>query len=323
MTKINKALSLTLAAVVSMPTLAENINTDDFSFGGRIEARGVLADSDFSDASRVRLNGQGKHEINDAITAVGKFEFEVTQDEDASTENDTRYLYVGAETAYGTVTYGTQDNAVTYLTNFTDMAEYFSGYTNGHITASDDRAEDTLLYSVTKGDLTFNASANLKATENGGGVMVAYKLLPSVELSAGYAATEGFDTNLNPNNIAGLDETESSDVYMIGARYTKDGFLLAGLVQTGSYGGSDFDAVDAYAAYAFGKNNVNVSYNYYSADDISELDINFVAFEYARYIDDVAVYASYKIAINSDTSAGPGHNNNSADEFVIGARYSF
>ncbi|NQZ92460.1 MAG: porin, partial [Moritella sp.] len=54
MTKINKALSLTLAAVVSMPTLAENINTDDFSFGGRVEARAALADSDFKDKSRVR-----------------------------------------------------------------------------------------------------------------------------------------------------------------------------------------------------------------------------------------------------------------------------
>ncbi|QUM90316.1 porin [Moritella sp. 36] len=323
MTKINKALSLTLAAIVSMPTLAESVNTDDFSFGGRVEARGVLADSDFSDASRVRLNGQGKHQINDDVTAVGKFEFELTQDNDtADTTNQTktRYLYVGAETAYGTVTYGTQDNAVTYLTNFTDMAEFFSGYTNENITASGDRAEDTILYSVTKGDFKFNASANLKATENGGGVMVAYQLLPNIEVSAGYAATEGFEKS--SSKIVGIDETESSDVYMLGARYTKDGFLLAGLVQGGSYGGSDFNAVDAYAAYAFGENNVNVSYNYYSVDDTNELDINFVAFEYARYIGDVAAYASYKVALNTDTSAGHGHNN-SADEFVLGARYSF
>ncbi|KXO09239.1 Outer membrane protein OmpU [Moritella sp. JT01] len=321
MTKINKALSLTLAAIVSMPTLAESINTDDFSFGGRVEARAVLTDSDFSDASRVRLNGQGKHQINEDITAIGKFEFEITQDEKESgttTKNNTRYLYVGAETAYGTLTYGTQDNAVTYLTDFTDMAEFFSGYTNENITASGDRSEDTVLYSVTNGDFKFNASANLKATENGGGVMVAYQLLPNIEVSAGYAATEGFEKNTS--SIVGIDETESSDVYMVGARYTKDGFLLAGLVQAGSYGGSDFNAVDAYAAYAFGKNNVNVLYNYYSADDTNELDINFVAFEYARYIGDVAAYASYKVALNSDTSAGYKYN---ADEFVVGARYSF
>ncbi len=42
----------------------------------------------------------------------------------------TRYAYAGVETAYGTLTYGTQDNAVTYLTDFTDMAEVYSGYTN-------------------------------------------------------------------------------------------------------------------------------------------------------------------------------------------------
>ncbi|SQD80200.1 porin [Moritella yayanosii] len=323
MKKINKALSLTLATLVSMPVLAENINTDNFSFGGRIEARAALADSDFTDKSRVRLNGQGKHEINDALTAIGKFEYELTQDSDetdTTVKNKTRYAYVGVETAYGTLTYGTQDNAVTYLTDFTDMAEYFSGYTNEEITASGDRAEDTILYSVSKGDLTFNASANLKTTENGGGLMVAYKLLPSVEVSAGYAATEGFGTN---SSDTFLDETESSDVYMIGARYTKDSLLVSGLVQTGSYGGSDFDAVDAFAAYSFGENTVNVSYNYYSADDTNELDVNFVAFEYARYIGDVAAYASYKVALNNDTSAGKGPNNNNADEFMIGARYSF
>jgi len=323
MNKINKALSLTLAAIVSMPTLAESVNTDDFSFGGRVEARGVLADSDFSDASRVRLNGQGKHEVNEDITAVGKFEYELTQvkdnGSDTTNQTKTRYLYVGAETAYGTVTYGTQDNAVTYLTNFTDMAEYFSGYTNEHITASGDRAEDTILYSVTKGDFKFNASANLKESENGGGVMVAYQLHQNIELSAAYAATEGFDVN---NIQTDADETQSSDVYMIGARYTKDTLLVSGLLQTGTFGGSDFDAVDAFASYGFGENTVSVSYNYYNSDDISELDLNFVAFEYGRYIGDVAAYAGYKVALNNDTSAAHGNQNN-ADEFVVGARYSF
>ena len=314
MKNINKALSLTLATLVSMPVLAENINSDDFSFGGRIEARAALADSDFTDKSRVRLNGQGKHEINEGITAVGKFEFELSQDNDtADTTNQTktRYLYVGAETAYGTLTYGTQDNAVTYLTDFTDMAEYFSGYTNEKITASGDRAEDTILYSVTKGDLTFNASANLKATENGGGLMVAYKLLPSVELSAGYAATE-----------AAENVSDSSDVYMIGARYTNGGILVSGLVQKGSLADADFDAVDAFASYGFGENTVSVSYNYLSVDDQSVNDVNFVAFEYGRYIGDVAAYAGYKVALSNDTSAEHGINNN-ADEFIVGARYSF
>ncbi len=320
MNKINKTLALTLATLVSMPALAENINTDDFSFGGRIEARGALADSDFNDKSRVRLNGQGKHQINDDVTAVGKFEYELTQDsanvdngkkDDTTVKNKTRYAYVGVETAYGTLTYGTQDNAVTYLTNFTDVAEYFSGYTNEAITASGDRAEDTILYSVTKGDLTFNASANLKDTENGGGLMVAYKLLPSVEVSAGYAGTEAAEGVSDP-----------SDVYMIGARYTKDTFLLSGLVQKGTLADADFDAVDAFASYGFGENTVSVSYNYYSADEQRDLDLNFVAVEYGRYIGDVAAYAGYKVALSKDTSAGHGNNNN-ADEFIVGARYSF
>ena len=296
MKKLNKALSITLATLVSMPVLADKLNIEDFSFGGRVEARGVVADSDFDDKSRVRFNGQGKHQVNDDITAVAKFEFELTQEDnsaDTEVKNNTRYLYVGVETAYGTVTYGTQDNAVTYLTDFTDMAEVFSGSTNEYITASGDRAEDTILYSVAKGDFKFNASANL------------------VEVSTGYAATEALDT-----------EADSSDVYMVGARYTQGDFLLSGLVQTGSLADADFNAFDAYAAYAFGQNNVNISYNYYSADDLYDIDINYVAFEYAHYIDNMAVYASYKVALSTDTSAGHGNNDN-ADEFQVGARYSF
>jgi len=315
MNKTNKALSLTLATLVSMPALAENINTDDFSFGGRIEARGSLTDSDFTDKSRVRLNGQGKHEINEALTAVGKFEYELTQEDNSSdteVKNNTRYAYVGVETAYGTLTYGTQNNAVTYLTDFTDVAEVYSGYTNEAFSASGDRSEDTVLYAVTKGDLTVHASANLKATENGGGLMVAYKLLPSVEVSAGYAATE-----------AAVNETESSDVYMLGARYTNGAVLVSGLVQKGTLADVDFDAVDAFASYGFGQNTVSVSYNYYSADELEAKDINFVAFEYGRYIGDVAAYAGYKVALNSDNSAGTSKNILNADEFIVGARYSF
>ncbi|PKH05248.1 porin [Moritella sp. Urea-trap-13] len=315
MKTINKALSLTLAAIVSMPALAENVTAEDFSFGGRIEARGALTDSDFNDKSRVRLNGQGKHEINDALTAVGKFEYELTQansTSDTEVKNNIRYGYVGVETAHGTLTYGTQDNAVTYLTNFTDMAEVYSGDTNKGITASGDRAEDTILYSVTKGDLTFNASANLQENVKGGGAMVAYKVLPSVELSAGYATTE-----------AALTETDSSDVYMIGARYTNDTFLVSGLVQKGTVYDTDFDAVDAFASYGFGENKVSVSYNYFSADEKSTQDVNYVAFEYGRYIGDVAAYAGYKVALSNDTTAGAGHTNSNADEFIVGARYSF
>jgi len=313
MNKINKALSLTVATLVSMPVLAENINSEDFSFGGRVEARGSLADSSFTDKSRVRLNGQGKHEINEALTAVGKFEYELTQDskeDDTTVKNNTRYAYVGVESAYGTLTYGTQDNAVTYLTNFTDVAEVYSGYTNEEFSASGDRSEDTVLYAVTKGDLTVHASANLKATENGGGLMAAYKLLPSVEVSAGYAATE-----------AAEGDAASSDVYMLGARYTNGGVLVSGLVQKGSVNNDDFNAVDAFASYGFGENKVSVSYNYLGFDNEAQ-DVNFVAFEYGRYIGDVAAYAGYKVALGSDMSAEHGRNDN-ADEFIVGARYSF
>jgi len=310
MNNTNKALSFTLATLVSTSVLADTIDTDDFSFGGRVEGWGGLVDSSYEDNVRVRLNGQGKHQINGSIKAVGKLEFEATGTQSSSDHisDYTRYAYVGAETAYGTLTYGTQDNAVTYLTDFTDMAEIFSGYTNTGIVASDDRAEDTVLYSLTKGDFKFNASANLRGNVSGGGVMLAYQLREDIEVSAGYAGTES--NMYNP----------SSDVYMLGARYTKDSFLLSGLVQQGTINGADFDAVDAFASYDFGENKVSVSYNYLSADNAPNQYINFVAFEYGRYIGDLALYTGYKVALSTDTSAGGGSN---ADEFMLGARYSF
>jgi len=310
MNNTNKALSFTLATLVSTSALADTIDTDDFSFGGRVEGWGGLVDSTYEDNLRVRLNGQGKHQINGSIKAVGKLEFEATGTQSSSDHisDYTRYAYVGAETAYGTLTYGTQDNAVTYLTDFTDMAEIFSGYTNTGIVASDDRAEDTVLYSLTKGDFKFNASANLRGNVSGGGVMLAYQLREDIEVSAGYAGTES--NMYNP----------SSDVYMLGARYTKDSFLLSGLVQQGTINGADFDAVDAFASYDFGENKVSVSYNYLSADNAPNQYINFVAFEYGRYIGDLALYTGYKVALSTDTSAGGGSN---ADEFMLGARYSF
>jgi len=102
--------------------------------------------------------------------------------------------------------------------------------------------------------------------------------------------------------------------------------LVSGLVQKGTAYDTDFNAVDAFASYGFGENKVSVSYNYFSADEqkIKDAkDVNFVAFEYGRYIGDVAAYAGYKVALNNDTTAGKDHNNNNADEFIVGARYSF
>lgn len=312
MNNINKALSLTLTALVSTAAVADDKSTDEFSFGGRVEAQGFLTDSHYSDEFTGRLHGQGKYQLNDAITAVGKLELEselTSFSSDKSFSDYTRYAYAGVETAYGALTYGTQDNAVTYLTDFTDMAEVYSGYTNSNIAASDDRAKDTLLYSVTKGDFKFNASANFEESEKGGGVMLAYQLRPDVELSAGYATTEATEFF-----------SDSSEVYMLGASYTKDGFLLSGLVQKGTVFDDDFNAVDAFASYGFGDNTVSLSYNYLSADARENLDINFLAVEYGRYFGGVALYTGYKVALGSDTSASVGK---SADEFMLGARYEF
>ena len=229
---------------------------------------------------------------------------------------------MGGETKLGTLIYGHQNNAVTYLTDFTDLAEVFSGYINENTATSGDRSKSTLRYIYAEDALTFQVSGTKNANDNadGFGVMAAYKLTPELELAAGMSSSDqGYDNG---------DDTDTSNSYMVAGKYTQGNIYFGVTGMTGNISAydisdSDFVATDAFAAYYFGEekaNMVNVGYSYYSADDIAELETNFVAIEYARYMGNFAVYGSYKLALNNDKSAGNGEREN---ELQIGARYGF
>ncbi|MFT6924833.1 MAG: outer membrane protein OmpU [Psychromonas sp.] len=324
-------MAITASTILSAPLSAATIyknDTQDFNIGGRVEVRGNLTDSDYSDKSRVRLNVNGKNELNEDLTVFGRYEFEITEDEDEDNGTatlKTRHLYVGGETQFGTLIYGHQNNAVTYLTDFTDLAETFSGYINDKTATSADRSKNTLRYIYATDKLTFQASGTQNANNNadGFGLMAAYKLTSELELAAGITSSDQ-----EYGNTTDATDTDTSNSYMLGARYTKDSIYLGANVMQGNISAagisdSDFVAADAFAAYNFGADNsntVNVSYSYYSADDIEALDTNFVGFEYARYIGNFAVYSSYKVALNNDNSSS---SNDRENELQLGARYGF
>ena len=325
-------IAVASGAILSAPLSAATIYKNDaqeFNVGGRVEVRGNLTDGEYTDKSRVRLNVNGKNKLNEDLTVFGRYEFEIKENKDDNEANlTTRHLYVGGDTQFGTVIYGHQSNAVTYLTDFTDVAETFGGYINENTATSSDRSKNTLRYIYEADALTLQVSGTQNANDDadGFGVMAAYKISPEVELAAGVASSD--------QEYGNGTEKRQSDSYMLGARYSKGNVYLAVTGITGNISAnngddtnpdpiadSDFVAADAYAGYYFGEDNVNlvnIGYSYYSADDIASLETNFVAVEYARYIGNFAVYSSYKLALNNDTSAGDREN-----ELQLGARYGF
>ena len=319
-------IAVASGAILSAPLSAATIYKNDaqeFNVGGRVEVRGNLTDGEYTDKSRVRLNVNGKNKLNEDLTVFGRYEFEIKENKDDNEANlTTRHLYVGGDTQFGTVIYGHQSNAVTYLTDFTDVAETFGGYINDNTETSADRSKNTLRYIYEADKLTFQASGTQNANNDadGFGVMAAYKFTPELELAAGIASSDQEYDN-------GTD-TDTSNSYMVAAKYTKGNIYLGVTGMTGNISAngtsdSDFVAADAFAAYYFGEeksNMVNVGYSYYSADDIDSLETNFVALEYARYIGNFAVYGSYKVALNNDNSASTGDREN---ELQLGARYGF
>jgi len=331
--------ALAVATVLStFNSTAATVYQDENSsldIGGRVEARANFSeankdkesDSQYSDASRVRLNVVGKQQVNDELAFTGKYEFELTESDNNETDDvaiNTRYLFVGAETSHGNVYYGHQNNAVTYLTDWTDMAETFSGYINEYTVTTSDRAKNVLKYDFTSDRITFQLSGNFNSdsesdNSTGVGAVFAYSLPVGLDLGIGYATSD---------ETYGRDfDTAKSDAHILAAKYVNDNGLWAAVIYQGGQISenevteSDYQSADAYVGYTFGNNNVNVTYSYFNAEEIEDLDINFVGLEYARYFDDVTLFGSYKINLLDEGQGGIGDNDQ--DEFMVGMRYSF
>lgn len=338
MKKSHIAMAVVVGLASGAASAATIYKSDDsvLNFGGRAEVRGNFSDanktnsnsSTYDDKSRVRISVDGTQALNDDVAFFGKYELELTEAEDNSSDDvgvNTRFLYAGVETNHGNVYYGHQNNAVTYLTDWTDMAETFSGYINEYTIASADRAKNVLRYELTSDNgITFQIDGNFNSESeaeksDGFGAVIAGELPAGVEIGVGYAVSD--ETYGNGN------DTDKSDSIIAAIKYTNDqGIWLAAMYQFGSISAegvkdSDYNSADAYLGYSFGDNTVNLTYSYYDADKIDSYDINFVGVEYARYIKNVAFFGSYKFNLLDEGEGGQGDNDE--NELMLGMRYSF
>ena len=332
---------LSAAVVIALTSGAASAATvyksDDsvMNIGGRAEVRGNFSDanktpsnsSTYNDASRVRLGVDGRQVLNDDVSFFGRYEFELTEADDNSSDDvgiNTRFLYAGVETSHGNIYYGHQNNAVTYLTDWTDMAETFSGYINEYTVSSSDRAKNVLRYEYSNDKVTFQIDGNFNSESeseqsDGYGAMIAGSLPAGVDIGVGYAVSDQTYGNGN--------DTDKSDAIIAAIKYTNDqGIWLAAMYQFGTISAagvkdSDYNSADAYLGYSFGDNNVDLTYSYFDAEQIGSYDINFVAIEYARYFNNVAFYGSYKFNLLDEGEGGVGDNDE--DELMLGMRYSF
>lgn len=360
-----KFLALAVAAAsISTAASAATVYKDDTStlnIGGRVEVRGNISsanksdsdDNKYEDASRVRLNIGGEQKLNDDISFIGFTEFELTENDSNETDDlstNTRYLYAGITSQrFGALTYGHQDTSFTYITNWTDRAENFTGDINEYNAATSDRADNVLRYALSVDRLTIQAHVQADSNADGSntptngsdngtdgyGVIAAYKLTDALEIGAGWAQTDGsapisgLDINGNPTNIGG-DNQDSGDNYTYtGAiKYVQGGVWVAvtyegGKLSRNDNDQTDFNAVDAFAGYTFGDNNINMSYNYLDADEDSfkSINENNLNLEYARYFGhNVTAFASYRINLLSD---GDASTQATDDQAMLGLRYAF
>ncbi|WP_341509157.1 porin [Photobacterium damselae subsp. damselae] len=341
---ITLAVASSIAFPVSAATVYKDSNTD-FEIGGRVEGRANFSDankietddngdiigndnSTYEDMSRVRLNVQGKQKYNDNIAFVGRYEFELKEQNNGDVDINTRHLYVGTETNMGNLYYGHQNNAVTYLTDWTDQAETYSGYTNEYTVASADRAKNVIRYAITTPEgITFQADGNFSNDKNstGYGIALAYEV-NNLGVGVGYSASDqtySWYNNIKRISYINPSQKHDSDTYYLTAKYSFDGFYGAAMYQGGKIADSDFYAIDAFASYTFGDNMVDISYNKYSADDYNFLDIEFIGIEYARYMGNFAAYVSYKFDLVDAVPDVAYLGDNTDDELMLGVRYSF
>lgn len=329
-----KILFLAVAAsVASMAANAATVYEDENSelnIGGRVEVRGNISKAnaeDFNDISRARLNFIGTKTISEDVKAFAKYETEIKKAAGDSKDVFTaRYLYAGFQTNFGDIYYGQQDNATTYLTNFSDMANYYSGYINELNVATADRADNVLRYAVQKNGVTFQASANQNGDRksDGFGAVAAYAFGNGLEFGAGYASS-------HETPYEGGTDKQTNTATIVAAKYVTNKYWIGSTFQTGKISGAtvkddDFAAYDLYVGYNFDHGgSFSVTHTNFKADNIANYDMKFIAAEYAYYYENIAGFVGYKHTLLDEgdyTGKWLSYDNNQ-DEMTVGLRYTF
>ena len=299
------ALAVAATTLSGAATAAEVYadETSSLAIGGRFEARGVLEDSDVTDASRVRLNIAGKTDITDNFYGLGFFEREFKSNEE---KDENRYIYAGIGGEFGQIVYGKADGALVMLTDVTDIMAYHGNEAGGKIEAGD-RTDNNLAYTGSFDNLTVKANYVFDDGTDADGYTLGamYVLDMGLGFSAGYGEqAQGADTKDAKQAFAAVS-------YTIGDLY------VAGLYQDAEYAnGVDGDSrgYEFAAAYTIDKLVMSATYNYLEDKEANTDLADAIAVDATYYFNkNFRTYASYKFE----------QLDNQDDEFVLGARYDF
>ncbi|PSU31879.1 porin [Photobacterium lutimaris] len=312
------ALAVAAASISSVATAAEvySDETSSLAVGGRFEARAVLQDGDVTDASRVRVNIAGKTDITDTVYALGFYEAEYTDKNDADKVNN-RHINAGIGGDFGQVRYGKTDGSLGMLTDFTDIMSFHGNGAGGKIAAAD-RTSNNLAYvgsfDIAGDNLTVKANYVFDdgADDAGYSAGAIYALDMGLAFGAGYGEQD-LDANTTAKQAFGS------------ISYTFGDFYVAGLYQDARNATENSDkelvkesrGYEFAAAYTYGKTVFSGTYNYLEDTNASGSNADLVdafAIDATHYFNkNFRSYASYQF--NQISGAD--------DQFVLGARYDF
>lgn len=338
------AAAVAAAALTTGANAAEVYNADgtSLSIGGRVEARLLQQDGDANDLTHARLNFEGKHQVNDNLYGLAKFETEWSKAnnngevDSSATDIDTRYLFAGLGMDAGEITYGQQDGALVHLTNFTDIMSTWGKAASvdydGNIAADD----------TTQGNPDeYNSLAG--RTDN----YLAYNAqFDALGVSAGYRFADGQDSGDRNSRVdnsqdgyalsltygiadtgvivgGGYSEQNDNEQAMVTTAFTYDALYLAALYTHVDYDDNTLHNYKGYefaAAYTIDKTKLVATYNKgkreYDTVDVLSAEVNYF-FTPAFF-----GYVGYKWNLLDDSDKDFA-NVEKQDQAMVGLQYRF
>lgn len=310
-------MSLFSAIISSTTSYAYLLYSDDkssLSFGGSIEQRFNVSDanktaqsSSFDDMSRVKFNLDAKTTVSKGIKVFGYYSGEVFY---GTSEDKSRYMYIGVATPYGAFSYGRQDSPQVVLTDTTNIMETF-GYSAVNITNGNNiELKNNFLY-IVQLPMSLSASLNYvrsgqKGNDSGGGTLV-YNSPLGIEFGLGY--------------VSGEQNTQDANQYSITAAYTAGDLYFGAIYVNGKVNHVDIDGYELAAQYTMTDFIFRYVYNFRTSNFVSSLQsqfygVNYNAIEVAYNVSkDFVFYAGYEF----NKLAGAIN----ADEFQVGAIYTY
>ncbi|MGL5799543.1 MAG: porin [Plesiomonas sp.] len=119
-----------LASGATQAAVVYNKDNNKVDFYGRATGVNYISSNDsgkvHGDQSYARFGVKGETQINESLTGIGQFEYNLPAN--SAFMNELRYAYVGLQhKTYGGISYGRQDGLMTIVNNYTDVVPEFGG----------------------------------------------------------------------------------------------------------------------------------------------------------------------------------------------------